>query len=82
MKYRKKPVIVDAVQFRIGDPLPDGVVMWPDLYNEEARVPVIHTTEGRRFVQVQDGDWIIRGIKGEFYLCKPDIFEATYEPAE
>lgn len=40
----------------------------------------IHTLEG---VMVADpGDWIIRGVQGEFYPCKPDIFEATYEPVE
>jgi hypothetical protein len=47
--------------------------------------------QGRVFVQIQtlegtmradEGDWIIRGVKGELYPCKPDIFEATYEPAE
>lgn len=40
----------------------------------------ILTLEGKMTADV--GDWIIRGVKGEFYPCKPDIFEATYEPAE
>jgi hypothetical protein len=41
---------------------------------------IIHTLEGAMTASV--GDWIIRGVKGEFYPCKPDIFEATYEPVE
>lgn len=41
---------------------------------------VIHTLEGD--MTAQEGDWIIKGVKGEFYPCKPDIFEATYDPAE
>ena len=40
----------------------------------------IATTEGSMWVAT--GDWIIRGVKGEFYPCKPDIFEATYDPVE
>lgn len=78
MKFRKKPVEVEAVQF------------WPHLFAElefstvEREVDskgnvthVIPTLEGRMLVS--DGDWIITGIKGERYPCKPDIFEATYE---
>ena len=38
----------------------------------------IHTPEG--VMSVSNGDWIIKGVKGEFYPCKPDIFEMTYEP--
>src|SRR5438105_4286987 len=41
---------------------------------------VIHTLEGD--MTAQEGDWIIKGVKGEFYPCKPDIFAATYEPVE
>lgn len=41
---------------------------------------VIPTSEG--YMRASLGDWIIKGVKGEFYPCKPDIFEATYEPAE
>lgn len=40
---------------------------------------VIHTLEGD--LAASPGDWIIKGVKGEFYPCKPDIFEATYDPA-
>lgn len=77
MQYRKKPVVIEAVQwFKHGDhpavevpthPLPPGSG-W------------IRTLEGGHIVT--PGDWIITGVKGENYPCKPDIFEATYEPAE
>jgi hypothetical protein len=78
MKYRKKPVVIEAVQwFKPGD--------HPDvLSNRECCVHddggLIHTLEGD--MHVTPGDWIITGVKGEVYPCKPDIFEATYEEAE
>jgi len=79
-KYRKKPVVIDAVQFSsemayslvcefVGKQLqisPEGIV--------------IPTLEGDMVARV--GDYIIRGVKGEFYPCKPEIFHATYDPAE
>ena len=76
-QYRKKPVVIEARQwFASGDHavvVPDPVGHPLDSYWG------IHTLEG--FMRVTPGDWIIRGVKGEFYPCKPDIFEATYEPA-
>ncbi len=42
---------------------------------------ILKTLESQEFL-AQQGDWIIKGVKGEFYACKPDIFEATYEPVE
>jgi len=94
MKFRKKPVIIDAVQFTdehvaayVFDktPLPDGVAMGSASYHTERRqvnsfTAHIETLEGRMRVIV--GDWIIKGVKGEYYPCKPDIFEATYEPVD
>lgn len=90
MQFRKKPVVIEAVQFKGSENMPEidaflnagtpagapakhGFQAWPE------RV-VIHTLEGIMYGNV--GDWIIRGVKGEFYPCKPDIFEATYEPVE
>lgn len=78
MKFRKKPVVIEAVQF-------DGSVeSWHSLcdwmgiaHNGNNSVS---TLEGN--MNVSKDDWVIRGVKGEFYPCKPDIFEATYEPAE
>ncbi len=80
-KYRKKPVVIEAVQLTwesfgmccnfIGrENLADGTS--PD----EIVIEII-TLEGNHVARI--GDWIIKGIKGEFYPCKPDIFEATYE---
>ena len=91
MKYRKKPVIIEAVQLtrevieaHIFDnkPLPDGVIMSRANYNPERRELLsasftIKTLEGD--MKVTEGDWVITGVKGERYPCKPDIFEATYE---
>jgi hypothetical protein len=88
MKYRKKPVIIDAVQwFKVGDhsvviPFYDTGLLHPcqgcgEPMSLHGRCP---TLEGHHLVC--PGDWIITGIKGEHYPCKPDIFEATYEKVE
>ncbi len=86
MKFRKKPVEVDAEQFFPDKkPWPEGV----EQYTAEVRRNEhgeksewfgwrIETLEGT--MRVQPKDWIITGIKGERYACKPDIFEQTYEP--
>jgi hypothetical protein len=73
MKFRKKPVVIDAVQFDELEPLPAGVEC------DSRGYAIIKTLEGD--MRVSDGDWIITGVKGERYPCKPDIFAATYEPA-
>lgn len=82
MKFRKKPVVIDAVQYhesmRTSGALPDGVYIVPT--DNEGDMPVIHTLEGDMIVR--DGDYVITGVKGEKYPCKPDIFEATYESIE
>lgn len=88
-KYRKKPVVIEAIRF-----LPcldcDTLYQWAGIVREIGNNPppfrfadgaiYIQTLEGEQ--RASPGDWIIRGIKGEFYPCKPDIFEATYETAE
>ncbi len=73
-KFRKLPVEVDAMQFI--ENTPDG---WPvGVYkHDEWEGYAIDTLEGT--YQVTEGDWIITGVKGERYPCKPDIFEITYE---
>lgn len=82
-RYVKKPVTVDAFQWK-GQPKEE----WPDWFVEEwprmsmgsvdgCAVLVIPTLEG--VMQAAYGDWIICGIRGEIYPCKPDIFEQTYE---
>jgi hypothetical protein len=87
MKFRKKPIIIDALQF-------NGV--WTkelsDFCGEKA-IPIMYivfdhscaevqvkTPDGRRYASI--GDWIIKGTSGEFYPCKPDIFEKIYEEVE
>lgn len=85
-KFRKKPVVVEAMQYT-GDHL---IVHWiaqgfgsdgiTSRVREEDQELYISTLEGEMHISV--GDWIIKGVAGEFYPCKPDIFEQTYEPAE
>lgn len=79
MKFRKKPVVIDAIQFT-GKNLAEilgftraGEIS-EDFLSDEIEIP---TLEG--VMKARPGDWIIRGIKGELYPCKPDIFAATYE---
>ena len=83
MKFRKKPVVIDATQWHIhGDhtaiePLPaTQLCSLPE--EERARFGWCPTLEGGHIVT--PGDWIITGVKGEHYPCKPDIFAETYVP--
>jgi len=79
-RYRKKPVVIEAVQWT-GSNLQDvaaiggGSEYGQDFLGDDL---TIKTLEGE--MRASPGDWIIRGVKGELYPCKPDIFEATYEP--
>lgn len=80
-KYRKKPVVIEAVQWN-GDNIGEILVLSSDGGREISESPTeeeltIYTLEGNHTADI--GDWIIKGIKGELYPCKPDIFEATYE---
>jgi hypothetical protein len=79
MKFRKKPVVIEAVQF---DGTSESAQSAGLVAQGDTRGIVwgIYTLEG--FMLASPGDWIIAGVKGERYPCKPDIFEATYEPAE
>ena len=74
MRFRKKPVVVDAVKWLTHG---DHPAVAP--YADHAHLGWINTLEGGHIVT--PGDWIITGVKGEHYPCKPDIFELTYEPA-
>lgn len=86
MKFRKKPVVIDAVKYtgingRIADELAAFMGFPVKITEVDGKLCLtIHTLEGDMFAS--PGDWIIKGVKGEFYPCKPDIFAATYEPAE
>lgn len=82
--WRKKPVTVQAVQFLLpadtrGELLDwvrsGGGHVWQDPENDAQLL--IWTLEGTHIVSL--GDWVIRGVEGEFYACKPHIFERTYE---
>ena len=78
-KYRKKPIIIDAEQFWPNKDWPKGVHTTAVDPNDPSKgnQTVVATLEGD--LHVSSGDWIITGVKGEKYPCKPDIFEATYE---
>lgn len=81
-KWRKKPVEIEAWQVDSQDY--DGLcdlVAWCGgrAVGWDGHLIAIDTLEGTMYAD--NGDWIIRGVKGEFYPCKPDIFEATYEAA-
>ena len=82
-KFRKKPVVIDAYQFTAVQKVQDIIEEWSGgsvrgvVLPLEERELSINTLEGEMRGKV--GDWIIKGVKGEFYPCKPDIFEATYE---
>lgn len=90
MKYRKKPVIIEAFQYDRDFKDKDGKWYIPDwaidaykngtmLFKDAAEL-YIKTLEGDHHVSA--GDYIIHGVNGELYPCKPDIFAKTYEPAE
>lgn len=77
--YRKRPVTIEAIQFRSGEQdhaFSKDVIAGNVRYTEEGTM-LIKTLEGT--MEAKSGDWIIRGVKGELYPCKPDIFAATYE---
>lgn len=78
-KFRKKPVVIDAIQLTPFNLEAIEQFVGGDLANTRGGI-VIATLEGPMHANV--GDWIIKGVAGEFYPCKPDIFEATYEAAE
>lgn len=84
-KFRKKPVVIEAIRFTGHNG--DEALLWcrsEDVslgFSPNADEPDTHmsieTLEGE--MRVSPGDWIIRGVKGELYPCKPDIFDMTYE---
>ena len=87
-KFRKKPVTIYAEHFdnnNDGDVTLNRICIWINQGKQECGAwhngtnIFIKTLEGE--MRADFNDWIIQGVKGEFYPCKPDIFEATYEPA-
>lgn len=94
MRYRKKPIVIEAIQWNennlkevmefIGSEFKydenTSYCTNKFVYDKYTKELLIHTLEGT--MKVSNGDYIIKGVKGEFYPCKPDIFEATYEKVE
>lgn len=83
-KYRKKPVVIEARQLLVRNMTEleswcGGSIKGTRLLPSERSID-IQTLEGKHRADI--GDYIIKGIKGEFYPCKPDIFELTYEKVE
>lgn len=90
-RFRKRPVVIEARQFVTnnepgpGAPNMDAIVLWMNQGQSKPRAwhngtyIFIQTLEGE--MRASCGDWIIRGVNGEFYPCKPDIFVTTYEKA-
>ena len=80
MKFRKKPVVIEAYQWFPGmktrGKVKEGV--YRDGPQEGKKYATIESLEGIHIIS--PGYWVIKGVKGEYYGCAPDIFEATYEP--
>jgi hypothetical protein len=81
--FTKKPVQIEAREHTGSASSAAGLIKWiVDQGGEASAIGeflLIETLEGRH--RANPGDWIIRGVKGEFYPCKPDIFAATYDPS-
>lgn len=77
-KFRKKPVVIEAIQWT-GENLSEILnFVGPTANHGDVTGLTIRTLEGDH--HASEGDFIIKGVQGEFYPCKPEIFEATYEP--
>jgi len=82
MKFRKKPIVIEAIQS-----LPENIEKILEWSTQERPITTQSSVTGEVFIttlegvmKANKGDWIIRGVSGEIYPCKPDIFEKTYEP--
>jgi hypothetical protein len=95
VKYRKKPVVIEAMKFEYTDEcltklrefLGDSAGRAIKNRHPDAKAEFeIVTLEDGKVLKAKhiatEGDWIIKGVQGEFYACKPDIFEQTYEEVE
>ncbi|MBM4646563.1 hypothetical protein GS464_29550 [Rhodococcus hoagii] len=89
-KYRKKPVVVEAIVYKGVESIEAAVEFVGGAFQLGSHAfdgkkctwatPYIQTLEGK--MSVSKGDYIIKGVQGEFYPCKPEIFEQTYEAVE
>ncbi len=83
MKFRKKPVVIEAVQYRGDEKSYNALIRMgcvPQQHAADGDSIRIVTLEGEHICSLND--WVIKGVKGEFYPCKPDIFEMTYEAVD
>lgn len=87
-KFRKKPVVIEARQFN-DDGNSYALLHWVNEGQNEKEREFASWENGAMFIptlegthRADKGDWIIKGVQGEFYPCKPEIFTATYESAE
>lgn len=87
-KFRKKPVVIEAYKLDNNDLWFTEESDCPDWILDAIGAKIICFRDGQTTIKTlegdhiaSDGDWIIQGVKGELYPCKPDIFAATYEPA-
>lgn len=81
-KYRKKPVIIEAMELEFSETTQTEIINWINNNGCQAKKAldggiIIKTSEGNMLSNT--GDYIIKGVRGEFYACKPDIFKETYE---
>ena len=83
MKFRKKPVVIEAEQWDGNTETANKLLRWANgqiMWHFNQNILSIKTLEGLMTVSLND--WVIQGINGEFYPCKPDIFDKTYEKVE
>lgn len=81
MKYRKKPVVIDAIQWTGKNVAEVEAFLGNDLHNI-LTTGLIEVVSNEGIVSGPEGMWVMRGVKGEHYLCAPDIFAATYDAVE
>lgn len=87
-KFRKKPIVIEAVKFKGSSTHVDAIKKWmktgeyiePSMTTSDIRFMKINTLEG--IMKASPGDYIVKGVDGEFYPCRSDIFEKTYEPID
>lgn len=82
-KFRKRPVVIEAFHFKMNT---IGELKELAEFTKEGIVDINHLADGKLYIETLEGvmradigDWIIKGVNGELYPCKPDIFEKTYE---
>lgn len=81
-KFRKRPVVIEAWNFASLDDLHNMPIWVAGNAQDRAGSDSLFISTLEGVMEAKTGDWIIKGVKGEVYPCKPDIFAATYEPAD